>query len=350
MPNFKSLAKSYEKNATLALQELVHCPSVYDPKSIGENAPYGAGVKKALDYVGKLGQDYGFKVDYCHGHATEVSFGEEGPIIGIYAHADVVPVSGQWDNPPFSAAIKGEGAEAKMFGRGTSDDKGPLIAALFACKLLKDNGLIKGFKVRLVAGGDEERGSSCLDYYFHQLKKEDCAYGFTPDADFPLIYAEKGIVHEEYPNEPVTALIDYNNNVVVDALVLAKHLGHNLKGIRVDTSKALIDHYFDDKDTSGFDAHGVCKQLIYALRKALNEAGFNYVKIIVSSGFTAPKIEEWTKEGVPVDMYGVGTTLVDNTTVGFTGDLVMLDGKPEAKEGRHNVASKRLKKVPYPIY
>lgn len=158
------------------------------------------------------------------------------------------------------------------------------------------------------------------------------------------------IYHEEYPNEPVTALIDYNNNVVVDALVLAKHLGHNLKGIRVDTSKALIDHYFDDKDTSGFDAHGVCKQLIYALRKALNEAGFNYVKIIVSSGFTAPKIEEWTKEGVPVDMYGVGTTLVDNTTVGFTGDLVMLDGKPEAKEGRHNVASKRLKKVPYPIY
>lgn len=216
MPNFKSLAKSYEKNATLALQELVHCPSVYDPKSIGENAPYGAGVKKALDYVGKLGQDYGFKVDYCHGHATEVSFGEEGPIIGIYAHADVVPVSGQWDNPPFSAAIKGEGAEAKMFGRGTSDDKGPLIAALFACKLLKDNGLIKGFKVRLVAGGDEERGSSCLDYYFHQLKKEDCAYGFTPDADFPLIYAEKGIVHGE-----AVKLIDLKPIIAMDGGVVS---------------------------------------------------------------------------------------------------------------------------------
>jgi nicotinate phosphoribosyltransferase len=154
----------------------------------------------------------------------------------------------------------------------------------------------------------------------------------------------------EYPDQPVTALIDYNNNVTVDAVTLAKHLGHKLKAIRVDTSLSMVDHYFDDKDTSGFNPHGVCKQLIYALRKILDEAGFSFVKIIVSSSFTAPKIEEWTAEGVPVDMYGVGTTLVNNTTCGFTGDLVMLDGKPEAKEGRHNVPSQRLKKVPYPIY
>ena len=156
--------------------------------------------------------------------------------------------------------------------------------------------------------------------------------------------------HAEFPDEKVTALIDYHNNVTVDAVKLAKALGEDLKGIRVDTSKALIDHYFDDKDTSGFDPHGVCKELIYALRKALDDNGCNWVKITVSSSFTAEKIDEWTKEGVPVDMYGIGTSLVNNTTVGFTGDLVELDGKPEAKEGRSNIPSTRLKKVPYPIY
>ena len=158
------------------------------------------------------------------------------------------------------------------------------------------------------------------------------------------------IYHKTFPNEQVTALIDYNNDVVTDSVKLAKHLGKTLRAVRVDTSKSLIDHYFDDKDTSGFDPHGVCKELIFALRKALDDNGFNYVKIIVSSSFNAEKIKEWVKLKVPVDTYGVGTSFVNNMTVGFTGDLVMLDGKGEAKEGRRNIPSNRLKPVPYPIY
>lgn len=157
------------------------------------------------------------------------------------------------------------------------------------------------------------------------------------------------LYRKTFPNEKVTALIDYNNNVTVDAIKLAKYLGNDLKAIRVDTSKALIDHYFDDKDTSGFDPHGVCKELIFALRKTLDDNGFNYVKIVVSSGFTAEKITEWKKAGVPVDMYGVGTSLINNMTCGYTGDLVELDGKHQAKEGRSNIPNPRLCKVPYPI-
>ena len=158
------------------------------------------------------------------------------------------------------------------------------------------------------------------------------------------------LYHKTYPNEQVTALIDYHNNVVHDSLMLARHLGKTLRAVRVDTSKSLIDHYFDDKDTSGFDPHGVCKELIFALRKALDDEGFKWVKIIVSSSFNKEKIREWVKLGVPVDTYGVGTSFVNNMTCGFTGDLVELDGKPEAKEGRKNIPSNRLKKVPYPIY
>ncbi len=159
------------------------------------------------------------------------------------------------------------------------------------------------------------------------------------------------LYHNAFPNEKVTALIDYHNNVVEDAVKVAKHFGPEvLRGIRVDTSKALIDHYFDDKDTSSFDPHGVCKELIFALKDALTKEGLSWVKITVSSGFNAKKIEEWTRLGVPVDCYGVGTSLVKNTTVGFTGDLVMLDGKAEAKEGRGDHPSDRLEEVSYPIY
>lgn len=156
--------------------------------------------------------------------------------------------------------------------------------------------------------------------------------------------------HETFPLEKVTALIDYNNDVVKDSLLVAEALGHDLSAVRVDTSMSLIDHFFDGKDTSAFNPHGVCKQLIYALRKALDGAGFPWVKITVSSGFTAKKIDEWTKEGVPVDTYGVGTCLVNNTTIGFTGDLVKLDGVDEAKEGRKDIPSARLEEVSYPIY
>lgn len=153
------------------------------------------------------------------------------------------------------------------------------------------------------------------------------------------------IYHDTFPDQKITALIDYNNNVVHDTLLVAREFKHDLKAVRVDTSKALIDHYFDDKDTSGFDPHGVCKELIYALRKALDDEGFNYVEIVVSSSFNKEKIEAWVKEGVPVSMFGVGTSFVNNMTCGFTGDLVMLDGKPQAKEGRANYPSNRLEKV-----
>lgn len=152
---------------------------------------------------------------------------------------------------------------------------------------------------------------------------------------------------KSYPNDKVTALIDYHNNVIRDSLILARHLKDKLGALRVDTSKALIDHYFDDKDTSGFDPHGVCKELIFALREHLDKEGFNHVKIVVSSGFGKEKIKEWKELNVPVDMYGVGTSLVNNTIVGFTGDLVILDGKDEAKEGRSNYPSFRLQEVEY---
>ena len=117
--------------------------------------------------------------------------GEENlPNIGIFAHADVVPATGDWVSPPFEPVRDG-----KLYGRGTSDDKGPAIAAYYAIKALHDNNLINGYSIRLVIGGDEERGSSCMHFYFNTYKAKAPDYGFTPDAEFPLIYGEKGIIN-----------------------------------------------------------------------------------------------------------------------------------------------------------
>lgn len=153
-----------------------------------------------------------------------------------------------------------------------------------------------------------------------------------------------------YPNEKVCALIDYHNDCVNEAVRVAKHFGKRLGSVRLDTSKKLIDKYFEGRDTSGFDPRGVCKELVFAVRKALDEVGANHVKITVSSGFNKEKIAEFEKYHTPVDTYGVGTAFCKNDTCGFTGDLVVLDGKNEAKVGRDLYPNPRLKKVPYPIY
>ncbi|WP_169763675.1 nicotinate phosphoribosyltransferase [Campylobacter mucosalis] len=152
---------------------------------------------------------------------------------------------------------------------------------------------------------------------------------------------------QTFKDEPITALVDYNNDVITDALRVARAFDKKLNAVRVDTSKNLIDRYFLDKDTSGFDPHGVCKELIFALRNALDENGFKHVKIVVSSGFEPQKIAEFEAHKTPVDVYGVGSYLTQNTTCGFTGDLVELNGKDEAKFGRKNIISKRLERVTF---
>lgn len=185
---FNLLAKPYYEQTVKQLAGWIQIPSIHDETTIAKGQPFGKAVYEALQYIGRIAEKDGFEVTYNDGYATEISFGK-GPLIGVYAHADVVPVSGTWQFPSFSGTV----ADGKMYGRGTSDDKGPGMAAYMAMRLLKDNRLIDGYRVRLVIGGNEERGSGCLRYYFHELKKPHAVAGFTPDGEFPLIYGEKGI-------------------------------------------------------------------------------------------------------------------------------------------------------------
>ena len=149
---------------------------------------------------------------------------------------------------------------------------------------------------------------------------------------------------KHFPTEKLVALVDYNNDVINDSLKVAKEFP-DLFAVRIDTSKALVDKYFIGKEAEfkGEDIHGVNKHLIKALRQELDRHYFTNVKIIVSSGFTANIIEDFEKENIPVDFYGVGQSLA-KLTIGFTGDAVLINGQPQAKYGRHNIESTRLQK------
>ena len=154
--------------------------------------------------------------------------------------------------------------------------------------------------------------------------------------------------HETFPEDELVALVDYNNDVITDSLKVAHAFGNDLKCVRLDTSNALVDKYFlrNEHLMGTFDPRGVNPELVYALRRALNAEGFYHVKIFVSGGFNEERIRYFENEQVPVDMYGVGRNLLQ-INIGFTGDNVLLNGKPQAKEGRKLWPNPRLETVTY---
>ncbi len=275
--DFKALLKPYEKEMMQTLFEFMSINSIYDETTKAEGKPFGEGVYRALSFIAEFGKMHGFEVDRCDGYATELIIGNGPRTIGIYAHSDVVPISGKWVNPPFEPVIK----DGKIYGRGSSDDKGPLIACLYSVIALRDNNLLNGYKIRFVVGGDEERGSSCLDHYFEVLHKPYPDYGFTPDSDFPLIYGEKGIV-DFFP----TLELDNDEIISMEGGMATNAVCDEVKVV-VKNPRLFVDYLKDKKvkfETSGdvvifkgASAHGSTPDAgVNAALIALRELGYFY--------------------------------------------------------------------------
>ncbi len=142
----------------------------------------------------------------------------------------------------------------------------------------------------------------------------------------------------------VTVLVDFDNDSVRTALDVAAAFGERLWGVRLDTSEMLVDRSLRD-EMGTFKPTGVNPQLVEKVRGALDGAGFPDVKIVASGGFTAPRIREFEAQNVPVDAYGVGSSLIRGQN-DFTADVVLLDGRPCAKFGRTYMPNPRLERVP----
>ena len=141
----------------------------------------------------------------------------------------------------------------------------------------------------------------------------------------------------------ITVLVDFENNSVQTALDVARTLGLKLWGVRLDTSEMLVDRSLWE-ELGDFKPTGVNERLVRKVRDALDNDGFEHVKIVVSGGFTIDKILEFEEQGVPVDAYGVGSSLIRGSN-DFTADIVLTDGRPSAKVGRKYKPSPRLELV-----
>lgn len=188
--------------------ELINIPSVHS-ESQQKNAPFGKEIANALDYTLSLANNLGFRTKNRNGYCGYVEFGEGKELVGIIGHLDVVPADNTWSFPPFEATI----ANHSIYGRGAIDDKGPVIASLYAMKAVMDSCPVSK-RVRLILGTNEERDWQCMDYY--KQHEEIPNIGFSPDADFPCIYAEKGLLtvflQQDYP------LTDFPSDITIQSV------------------------------------------------------------------------------------------------------------------------------------
>lgn len=168
-------------------QALLKIKSVLDEENTTDEAPLGKGVKEALDFMLHLGEKDGFTTKNVDNIAGHLEMGQGDELLGILCHVDVVPEGDGWSSDPFAAEIR----DGRIFARGAIDDKGPTMAAYYAMKVVKELGLPLNKRVRMIIGTDEESQWRCVERYFET--EEMPTLGFAPDADFPIINAEKGI-------------------------------------------------------------------------------------------------------------------------------------------------------------
>ncbi|MCL1632526.1 dipeptidase PepV [Sporolactobacillus sp. CPB3-1] len=170
------------------LAELIAIPSTKDASQAGEGAPFGPGPLAALEKMLEIGRRDGFRTKMLQGYAGYIEYGPEEAkdYIAVLGHVDVVPATGKWAHNPFTLHEE----NGTLYARGVIDDKGPTMAAYYALKALKNSGAAIRHRIRLVIGTDEESGCACMKKY-NELEPMSL-FGFAPDAEFPLIFAEKG--------------------------------------------------------------------------------------------------------------------------------------------------------------
>jgi len=219
------------------LKKIISFKSVSEETDI-EGMPFGEECKKVLDYVLDLGENFGFRTKNLNGYCGYIEFGDGEEMVGIIGHLDVVPAkeTDGWTSSPFLPEIRNN----KLYGRGAIDDKGPVIASLYAMKAVAENCKVNK-RVRLILGVNEEKNWKCINYY--KQNEEAPTIGFSPDADFPCIYAEKGIVtimlEHEFSMDNIEILeVDCANNAIN---VVPKYCSMTLKLHNLEDKARFVD-------------------------------------------------------------------------------------------------------------
>ena len=191
----ENVMQNYFDEIVRVTSEILRFDSSLKPAE--EGCPFGKETADCLNYFLNLAAEMGFETRNYDNYIGEVIYGT-GEDFAILAHLDVVPAGSGWKYPPFGGVINDDLSAGgvpgmKIWGRGAMDDKTPAVVCLYALKALKDQGIVPARTIKLIVGCNEESGWKCIKYYnkVAKMPKE----GFTPDANFPVIYAEKGILH-----------------------------------------------------------------------------------------------------------------------------------------------------------
>lgn len=311
MINFKEEVEKRKSQLLADIETLCAVPSVYDDKTIAENQPYGQACREALDTMLEIGKRDGFAVYDDHGYAGHIDIGDADHAFGILGHLDVVPVNASgWDSDPFHVVQK----DGKIYGRGVADDKGPLLAGYYAAKIIHDLDLPVKKKIRIIFGCDEERGSSCVKHYFQNNPFPDM--GFTPDAEFPVVYGEKGMLgftisgHKE-KNGLIAMLAGERANIVPDECIAI------IEGNHKKYEESFQQFLTENKTTGSIEEEGNCTKLIVngkGAHASLPEDGINavvlmakYLKTVVNNDFVTfvnDYLSDYYGQGLGIDHCG----------------------------------------------
>ena len=203
------------------LRRMVAIPSIRGKEE--PDAPFGRGPKQALEEVLKIATELGFHTKNIDDKIGYAEYGEnraDGAYYGVFGHVDVMPLGEGWNSPPLSLTLR----EGKLFGRGTLDNKGPILSNLYALYVLKENGVTFDRPVRIVFGTNEETGFGCVKHYL--TKEIPPTFGWTPDCKWHVVYGERGRlkVRVSLPESKVADLYDFANR----KLLHTNHRGEEL--------------------------------------------------------------------------------------------------------------------------
>lgn len=190
--DFKAEVEKRREALLADLFSLLEINSERDDSKADKEHPFGPGPVQALHKFLEIAERDGYETKNVDNYAGHFTFGEGQEELGIFAHMDVVPAGSGWNTDPYKPEI----IDGKLYARGSSDDKGPTMACYYGLKIIKDLGLPVSKRVRFVVGTDEESGWQDMDYYFKHVGLPEPDFGFSPDAEFPIINGEKGNITE----------------------------------------------------------------------------------------------------------------------------------------------------------
>jgi len=335
---FRLWIEEHKDELVKDLQGCIRIPSLYCEDDSGY--PYGKPVQDCLEYMLRLAQDMGFAAVNMDNQLGWCEYGEGAEMIAVLGHLDVVPEGEGWSVPPYEGLVIDE----RIYGRGTMDDKGPTVAALYALKAIAQSGLPMKRRIRILFGLNEETGSADMKYY-RAHGGEIPVMGITPDGEYPVINGEKGLITETYvcdfSQEGELRLLEMRGgtahnivpNYAMARFACTDEMAEEICGMKAEKITCIRTEDGVIIEAAGINAHGGTPhegenangRLIQFLTRLPLKG-----QLAAAVGFLAEKL------GMEYDGASLGIAMEDDVSGALTNNFGVLLGNEESMEVRLN--------------